>query len=312
MILDITRSGKVLTNKTVVSLGIFDGIHRGHQAVINTAGMFKNQGLDSVLFTFKTDTVTTKGKDGRIEMLLSDELKKEHFERMGVDYIFSPRFYELKNMTAQDFVEKILYKRLNASAVVCGEDFHFGKGALGNAEKLGILCDKYNIKTVIVKQAEYDGKKISSTEIRECIRQGKIKRANEMLGYNYYYKLPVLHGNEIGRTLDFPTINQEISKGHIMPRFGVYITRTKIDKKWRHSISNVGIKPTVEIKPVPLIETNILDFKGDLYGKIVKVELLEFLRPERKFESLDELKNQVHSDINKTKEYFETYEDIQE
>lgn len=312
MILDITRSGKVLTNKTVVSLGIFDGIHRGHQAVINTAGRFKTQGLDSVLFTFKTDTVTTKGKDGRIEMLLSDELKKEHFEKMGVDYIFSPRFYELKNMTAQDFVEKILYKRLNAAVVVCGEDFHFGKGALGNAEKLGILCDKYNIKTVIVKQAEYDGKKISSTEIRECIRQGKIKKANEMLGYNYYYKLPVLHGNEIGRTLDFPTINQEISKGHIMPRFGVYITRTKIDKKWRHSISNIGIKPTVEIKPVPLIETNIFDFKGDLYGKIIKVELLEFLRPERKFESLDELRHQVHSDINKTKEYFEAYPDMQD
>lgn len=312
MILDITRSGKVLTNKTVVSLGIFDGIHRGHQAVINTAGRFKTQGLDSVLFTFKTDTVTTKGKDGRIEMLLSDELKKEHFEKMGVDYIFSPRFYELKNMTAQDFVEKILYKRLNAAVVVCGEDFHFGKGALGNAEKLGILCDKYNIKTVIVKQAEYDGKKISSTEIRECIRQGKIKKANEMLGYNYYYKLPVLHGNEIGRTLDFPTINQEISKGHIMPRFGVYITRTKIDKKWRHSISNIGIKPTVEIKPVPLIETNIFDFKGDLYGKIIKVELLKFLRPERKFESLDELRHQVHSDINKTKEYFEAYPDMQD
>lgn len=312
MILDITRSGKALTNKTVVSLGIFDGIHRGHQAVINTAEKLKKQGLDSVLFTFKTDTVTTKGKDGYLEMLLSDELKKEHFEKMGVDYIFSPGFCEMKNMTAPEFVEQVLYKRLNAAAVVCGEDFRFGKGALGDAQKLSSLCGKFNIKTVIVKQAEYEGKKISSTEIRECIRQGNIKQANEMLGYNYYYKLPVLHGNEIGRTLDFPTINQEISRGHILPRFGVYITRTKIEKKWWHSVSNVGIKPTVEIKSVPLIETNILGFKGDIYGKIVKVELLDFLRPERKFESLDELRHQVHSDINKTKEYFETYTDEQE
>lgn len=310
MILDITKSGKILKNKTVVSLGIFDGIHRGHQAVINTACRYKNQGLDFVLFTFKTDTVTTKGKDGRIEMLLSDDIKKEHFEKMGVDYIYSPRFYEMKNMTAQDFVEQILYKKLNAAVVVCGEDYRFGKGALGNAQKLDLLCKKYKIKTVIVEQAEYDGKKISSTEIRECIREGKIKRANEMLGYNYYYKLPVLHGNEIGRKLDFPTINQEISKGHIMPRFGVYITRTKIDKKWWQSVSNVGIKPTVEIKTVPLIETNILGFKGDIYGKIVKVELLDFLRPERKFESLDELKSQVHSDINKTKEFFKEYKDV--
>lgn len=310
MILDITKSGKILKNKTVVSLGIFDGIHRGHQAVINTACRYKNQGLDFVLFTFKTDTVTTKGKDGRIEMLLSDDIKKEHFEKMGVDYIYSPRFYEMKNMTAQDFVEQILYKKLNAAVVVCGEDYRFGKGALGNAQKLDLLCKRYKIKTVIVEQAEYDGKKISSTEIRECIRQGKIKRANEMLGYNYYYKLPVLHGNEIGRKLDFPTINQEISKGHIMPRFGVYITRTKIDKKWWQSVSNVGIKPTVEIKTVPLIETNILGFKGDIYGKIVKVELLDFLRPERKFESLDELKSQVHSDINKTKEFFKEYKDV--
>lgn len=310
MISDITKSGKILKNKTVVSLGIFDGIHRGHQAVINTACRYKNQGLDFVLFTFKTDTVTTKGKDGRIEMLLSDDIKKEHFEKMGVDYIYSPLFYEMKNMTAQDFVEQILYKKLNAAVVVCGEDYRFGKGALGNAQKLELLCKRYQIKTVIVEQAEYDGKKISSTEIRECIRQGKIKKANEMLGYNYYYKLPVLHGNEIGRKLDFPTINQEISKGHIMPRFGVYITRTKIDKKWWHSVSNIGIKPTVEIKTVPLIETNILGFKGDIYGKIVKVELLEFLRPERKFESLDELKSQVHSDINKTKEFFKEYKDV--
>ena len=127
-----------------------------------------------------------------------------------------------------------------------------------------------------------------------------------MLGYNYYYKLPVLHGNEIGRMLDFPTINQEISKGNILPKFGVYITRTMTDNKWRNSVSNIGVKPTVEVRKLPLIETNILDFEGNIYGQVIKVELLDFLRPERKFESIDELKRQVKSDINKTKEFLST------
>ena len=309
MILDITKSKDAFQNKTAVTMGIFDGVHRGHQAVINTACEFKKQGLDVVLFTFKTDTVTTKGR-GFIEMLLSDDLKKERFDKLGVDYIYSPAFNEMKNMTSAQFVEQVLYKKLNADVVVCGEDFRFGKGAKGDAEKLKLLCEKHHIKTVIVKQAKYEGRKISSSDIRDCIRHGEIKRANEMLGYNYYYKLPVLHGNEIGRTLDFPTINQEITKGYIFPLFGVYITRTKIDGKWYNSISNIGVKPTVEERSVPLIETNILDFEGDIYGQVVEVELICFLRPERKFESVDELKRQVKSDINKTREFFEHWEDL--
>ncbi len=308
MILDITKSKDAFKNKTVVTMGIFDGVHRGHQAVINTACEFKRQGLDVVLFTFKTDTVTTKGR-GFIEMLLSDDLKKERFDKLGVDYIYSPAFDEMKNMTSAQFVEQVLHKKLNAEVVVCGEDFRFGKGAKGDAEKLKLLCEKYHIKTVIVKQAKYEGRKISSSDIRDCIRHGEIKRANEMLGYNYYYKLPVLHGNKIGRTLDFPTINQEITKGYILPLFGVYITRTKIDGKWYNSISNIGVKPTVEERSAPLIETNILDFEGDIYGQVVEVELICFLRPERKFESVDELKRQVKSDINKTREFFEHWED---
>ena len=310
MILDITKSKEVLKKKTVVSMGIFDGVHRGHQVVINTACKFKDTGFDFVLFTFKTNTVTTKGKNGNIEMLLSDDLKKEHFDKMGVDYIYSPAFYEIKNMTAGQFVEQILHKKLNAEVVVCGEDFSFGRNAEGNAEKLKLLCSRFNIRTIIVEQAQFEGRKISSSDIRECIRKGEINRANQMLGYNYYYKLPVLHGNEIGRTLDFPTINQEISNGNILPRFGVYITRTMIGDKWRKSISNIGVKPTVEVRKMPLIETNILDFKCNIYGQVVKVELLEFLRSERKFESIDELKRQVKSDINKTKEYFKRMEDL--
>ena len=309
MILDITKSKEAFQNKTAVTMGIFDGVHRGHQAVINTACEFKRQGLDVILFTFKTDTVTTKGR-GFIEMLLSDDLKKERFDKLGVDYIYSPAFDEMKNMTSAQFVEQVLYKKLNADVVVCGEDFRFGKGAKGDAEKLKLLCEKYHIKTVIVKQAQYEGRKISSSDIRDCIRRGEIKRANEMLGYNYYYKLPVLHGNKIGRTLDFPTINQEITKGYILPLFGVYITRTKIDGKWHNSISNIGVKPTFEERSVPLIETNILDFEGDIYGQVVEVELICFLRPERKFESVDELKRQVKSDINKTREFFKHWEDL--
>ena len=303
--INITCNDCIPKNKTAVALGIFDGVHRGHQAVINCANSFKEKGMSSAVFTFKTDTVSSKVKNGRIEMLLSDNLKFEKFEVLGVDYFFSPDFSEFKNIPAEEFVKEILVKRLNAGVAVCGRNFRFGKGALGDYNSLTTMCQKYGIEVRVLDFTVYNGNVISSTIIRQLIREGNIEKANEMLGYHFGFELEVMHGTHMGRTWNFPTINQLIPKGQVIPRFGVYCSRVKIKDKWYNGVTNVGIKPTVKIKTMPLAETFIIDYEGDLYGEIIELELYKFLRAETKFNNIDILKNQIAKDTQDTINYFD-------
>lgn len=296
VIQNITFSNTSPTTKTAVALGVFDGIHKGHQDVINCAISYKDTGLSSAVFTFNTKTVTTKG-NGHIDMLLSDELKLEMLENMGVDYIFSPEFSVLKNLTAHEFVKEIIHKKLNASVAICGENFRFGKGAFSGSDELSSICRDLGIATIILPHTFSDGKAISSTDIRKHIINGEIALANKKLGYDFYFKLPVVHGNMIGRTLDFPTINQYFQAGQVIPRFGVYASVTEIEGKAYPSISNIGIKPTIGGESFPLAETFIINFKGDLYEKVIKVSLKQFIRPEQKFEDLNELKATIKNDL---------------
>ena len=146
---------------------------------------------------------------------------------------------------------------------------------------------------------------ISSTEIRKHIQDGSIDIANYMLGYDFHIKLKVIHGNQIGKTLNFPTINQRFEQNQVIPRFGVYASSTKIGDKIYNSITNVGVKPTIGSESFPLAETHIIDFEGDLYGEIITVYLKKFIRKEKKYNSLDELKNQLKIDLEKAKEYLD-------
>ena len=294
--IDITNGEHIPDCNTACALGLFDGVHKGHQLVINTAGELKKKGLKTAVFSFKTDTVTSKGHDGRLEMILTDEVKDRHFERMGVDYLFSPDFASLKNLTCEEFVRDILVGKLKCKAAVCGADFRFGRCAMGDSERLKELGAKYGIEVLVLERLLYNGEAISSTEIRENIRNGKIERANEMLGYSFGFYLTVEHGRALGRALDFPTINQIIPKGQVLPRFGVYSTRVKIGDKCYHGVTNVGIKPTVNVKVSPLAETYIIDFDGDLYGQKVEITLEHFVRAEKKFDSIKELKEQISRD----------------
>lgn len=295
--IDITDSTYIPEQKTAVALGLFDGVHKGHCAVINAAVSYEAEGYKSAVFTFKTDSVTSKGHDGRIEMLLTDELKQEKFKQMGIEYLFSPDFPEMKNLTAEMFVKDILVERLNAGVAVCGDDFRFGKGALGDCDTLRKLGQKYGIEVCVISHIICDEGEISSSNIRKAVRNGEIKRANAMLGYNLLFMLPVIDGNRIGRTLSFPTINQRIPKGQVLPRFGVYASIVKFDGSTYYGVSNVGIKPTVHSDGLPLIETYIMDYSGNLYGKTVSVELVDFIRPECRFDSISELKCQIEKDV---------------
>lgn len=294
-----------MTKPSAVALGLFDGVHRGHQMIIGEAVKAAGaDGINSAVFCFKTDTVTSKGHDGRIEMLMTDKEKAKLIDSLGVDYLYSPDFNDMKSLAPEDFVRDVLKGFLDCRYAVCGTDFTFGKGAAGKAEDLSALGKKYGIEVRVMDQLLYEGGVISSTEIRRLIRSGGISGANEMLGYRYGYVAEVEHGYERGRTWSFPTINQKIPKGLVLPKFGVYCSKVLIDGKWYSGVTNIGVKPTVNVETAPLAETFIIGYEGDLYGRELELRLYEFVRPERKFDSFDELKAEIGRNTEFTKNYF--------
>ena len=289
---DITGERGALEWRTAVALGVFDGVHLGHRTVIDRAVMLGSGELRSVVFTFRQGSVTNKGR----LRLLSDKDKFYRLEQRRVDLICSPDLSEVRDMEAEDFVSRILAGRLRCRYAVCGKDFRFGRGAAGDAELLKRLGEKYGFEAVVLDKLALGGETVSSTVIKEHIAKGEIVRANELLGYRFGYRLPVIHGREIGRTWDFPTINQLLPEGIVMPRYGVYCSRVKTGGKAYTGVTNIGVKPTVGAEKAPLAETYIIGFGGDLYGKTVQVSLERFIRPERKFESIEELRKQIERD----------------
>lgn len=296
--INITYSNTPLKKKTVVALGLFDGVHKGHKEVIEKASAFKSQGLSSAVFTFKTASVIKK-HDERFEYILSDELKAQRIEQLGVEYYCSPDFARVKQLTPEEFVSEILLGRLNAKMVVCGEDFTFGKGGAATASDLERICAEHGITTVIMPLYYYNGVPISSSDIKDKIRQGDIAGANDMMGYSYSFKLRVIKGRQLGRELNFPTINQEFESGMVVPENGVYSSRCLIDSRFYPSVTNIGLRPTVGEDENPIAETHIIGYDGDLYDQSIKVELKGYIRDEKKFSSLDDLKVQIEADTKK-------------
>lgn len=280
-------------------MGLFDGVHYGHRTVIRYAIDIaeRYQGIDPAVFTFETDTVTSKGDNG-VEWLLSRELKREVIAGLGVKYIYSPEFMNFKNLTSEEFVELVLCDKLDAAYVICGEDFRFGRYASGDVNELDRLCRKRGIRVNVVPPViEEQGVRISSTMIRGLIKEGKIEEANQLLGYHFMMKMPVAYGHQIGRTMNFPTINQYFPKRQIIPRFGVYASKVEYGGRVYRGITNIGVKPTVHNTDAPLAETYIVGYDGDLYGETVKISLISFIRPEVKFDSLEQLAAQIQKDI---------------
>ncbi|SDB42342.1 riboflavin kinase / FMN adenylyltransferase [Ruminococcaceae bacterium FB2012] len=289
---DITNERGPLEWRTAVALGVFDGVHLGHRTVIDKAVSLGKGELRSVVFTFRQGSVTNKGS----VRLLSDEDKFYRLSQRRVDLVCSPDLGEVRDMSAEDFVREILVGRLRCRFAVCGKDFRFGRGAAGDVSLLERLGEECGFLTVVLDKLSLGGETVSSTAIKEHISRGEIVRANEMLGYRFGYRLPVIHGRELGRTWDFPTINQQLPEGIVMPRFGVYCSRVKIDGKAYTGVTDIGVKPTVGKETTPLSETYILGFGGDLYGRVIQVSLERFIRPEKKFDSIDELRAQIARD----------------
>ena len=291
--IDITY-GAPPSEKTAVALGYFDGLHSGHVFVISCA---LNEKLAPAVFTFNCDTTLPKFQSP--EDIISFENKCELLDKMGVKYLYAPDFAEVCGLSDEDFVKEILVKRLNAAFACCGRNFRFGKNACGTPERLVEIGKKYGITVKIAEDVCLDGELISSTHIRELIRKGEIEAANRLLGYELMFNLPVVYGNQLGRTIDFPTINQVIPETNIIPRFGAYKSYVQVHGKNYRGITNIGVRPTVGDNTKVVMETHIVGFSGNLYGEKIAVSLVKFLREERKFADLNELKKQLKEDLKK-------------
>ena len=292
-------------NKTAAALGMFDGVHIGHIGVINSVLGQVNRGrqenLSPAVFTFRT-----LYKSGG--SILPYKMKFDMLKAAGVKTVYSSDFESVRDLSAEEFVRRILIGKMNCKHVSCGWNFRFSKNAGADSEDLRRICSKHGIEVCIVPPVEVDGAAVSSTRIRTAIRGGDISSANRMLGYDLTYELEVVEGAKLGRTLGFPTINQIIPELCVLPKFGVYKSRVLIDKVTYNGVTNIGVKPTVDNNltplplPLPLIETHVPGFNTDIYGQTVRVSLLEFIREEKKFSSTHELKSQICADVAGVKE----------
>lgn len=283
-------------NGIALALGTFDGFHIGHKKVIENA-IASNRKTKVLLFNEHPQKVLKKKSPGE---LITETDKIKLLENWGVESEVI-NFSDIMNLSYEEFFYEIIVKKLGASVLSCGFNYHFGSKASGDTEKLKSLCEKENIELFVSDAVEYKGEPVSSTRIRNAIRNGKIEDANEMLGREFSYDFLVVHGDARGRTIDSPTINQFFTEDFIIPEFGVYASYTIIDGKKYPSVTNVGVRPTIEGFSKERSETNIVGFDGDLYDKNIKVHLLKKIREEMKFNNLDELRNQIAKDREASK-----------
>lgn len=294
--MEIYNTIQPLNKKTAIALGFFDGLHLAHQEVIKNVVDAKSKGLVPTVLTFSIANKAPFNKLN-IKTILTDEQKLIELKKLGVSVVVIPDFSEIAGIEATEYFQKILINKLKVAEISCGYDYTFGNKATGNIELLKMLCSKNKIKLNVLPKFEKDSMTISSSKIRECLVNGDISTANNLLGYKYYTFGEVQYGNRIGSTIGFPTINQTLLKSQVIPKFGVYKTTTFVDGKMYKSMTNVGVKPTIKGDRLPLAETYIVDYKGNAYGKEVKVFYSKMIREETKFSCVEELKEQIAKDI---------------
>ena len=274
-------------------LGYFDGLHLGHRKLIKIA---QDSNYKSGLLTFDMKISLSKKS---VKHITSLDDKIDILSKLGLDYLFILEFdQEVKNLTPIEFIDKII-KSLNAREIIIGEDYTFGKEAKGNYQTLIENQGNYVVKRI--EDLKYDNNKISTSQIISLIKEGKIKTANTLLGKYYTITSKVLNGNKIGRNYEYPTANLSLD-GYICPKLGVYACKIMINDNIYQGMANIGTHPTIYENNVPLLEVNIFDFNNDIYQQDISVSLIDFIREEKTFSSIDELYNQLKIDKIKIKE----------
>lgn len=288
---------------SVVVLGNFDGVHSAHKMLIEKAvKIAKEKDLLSVVYTFSEHPQKFFGKN--VEILTSNSEKEKIFTDLGIDMlVYQQPCESFLNLSPEEFVEKTVAQKLGAKYIVVGRHYSFGAKAKGTSAFLKSYAEQFGIETNVEDLFEQDGQIVSSSNIREFLKNGDISNANKMLGRPFSINGLVVHGNHLGTGIGFPTANLNFDSDKIVPKFGVYAGKTIIEGTEYNSIINIGIKPTVGGN-TPLLEAHIIGAEGDFYGKKMSFNLLGFLREERKFDGLTELKKQIQIDLRNAKEYF--------
>lgn len=282
---------------TAVTLGKFDGLHRGHELLMNTVLEYsRNYNVASVAFTFDIPP-RNKVEEIIANVLTTNEEKQYIFEKQGIDYLIEcPFTTEVMSMEPKEFIDWIA-KSLHMKYVVVGDDFRFGHNRAGDYHTLQAFEEEFGYKTIVLDKLKDSNRDISSTYVREKIADGNIKKANQLLGYRYFIKSEIVHGKKLGRRIGIPTINMILPAEKLLPPNGVYVTEVLVNDKTYMGVTNVGCKPTVSDENIVGVETYIDSFHQDIYGEKIVVSFIDFIRPEMKFASVEELKAQMESDI---------------
>lgn len=285
-----------------VALGNFDGIHLGHRNLLTLMKKeAEKKNIKTAVFTFHNHTNSILLRKELPNMLTDKEQKVNILKDIGIDFLYMINFdKKIMTMEPKEFVEKIIIEKLNAKLVVVGFNYRFGYQAKGDGEYLKKLGKEIGFDVIIVPPVNIGEELISSTYIRKLIKDGNISKANEILGRHYTIRGKVVNGRGRGRCMGIPTANIESENRYVIPKIGVYETRTNIDNKLYLSLTNVGRKPTFNETDIS-IETYILGFDGSLYGKDIDVSFLSFIRNEKKFNTKEELIEQIKQDINVVK-----------
>ena len=289
---------------TVVALGNFDGIHKGHQEIINrSVKEAAAAGLKSGVFTFSNHTSTVLKNVPPVKNILYADEKIRLLESLGVDYMFNiPFTEEILNMSPVEFIDRILVEKFNIKEAYCGFNYSFGYKAQGNPEVLMKEGLARGFGIHVQEAYEIDGIVVSSTYIRQLIEEGRMEECTKFMGRMYSIGGEIVKGNMLGRTIGFPTCNTVVDSTMVTPPNGVYITMCTIDGVRRPSITNVGVKPTVGTYEKN-IETHIFNFDEDVYGKEIRVDFIKHTRDEKKFDGIDALKEQIAADCIQAKAY---------
>ena len=291
--------------KTFVTIGTFDGVHFGHQKILEKlVSEATNAGKKSVLLTFFPHPRMVLQKDAKIELINTIDERANLLEKTGLDYlIIHPFSKEFSRTTALEFVRDTLVNTFNISKLIIGYDHHFGKNREGNIDQLTAYSHLYNFIVEEIPAQDIDDVSVSSTKVRLALASGNLKTANNYLGYNFMLNGVVVNGKKLGGQIGYPTANIDIKETYkLIPKTGVYVVKSSIEDKTVFGMMNIGNRPTVNGNH-QTIEVHFFDFNEDLYGKNITVELIYFLRDEHKFDSVDSLVLQLKEDENTAREY---------
>jgi riboflavin kinase/FMN adenylyltransferase len=290
----------------VLTLGVFDGLHLGHQLIMRTV-VERARAIDAVptVITFDPHPRAVLHPESAPPLLQTFDQKIEAFGVLGIEQTIVVRFTkEFSNISAREFLKDVVADRLHAKEVDLGKGFAFGHSREGNIELLQRLSSELGFVAGEVPEVKMRGQRVSSSKIRQLLAAGQVNLARRMLGRPYGVEGRVERGSERGHLLGFPTANLH-PHNRVIPRNGVYVTGTLIDGQWRRSVTNVGLRPTFGEATEPSVETFVMNWDGDLYGDVVRIRFLYRLRDERRFSSIDQLKTQIRRDVDRANSYFE-------